>query len=42
MKEFMVHPRVAWNLDPYGHSDTNARLLAESGIEALYMRSVDP
>ncbi|CDW86710.1 glycosyl hydrolases family 38 protein [Stylonychia lemnae] len=42
VSEFGVHPRVAWNLDPYGHSDANARLLAESGIEALYFKSVDP
>ena len=40
--EFNVQPRVAWNLDPFGHSDANARLFSESGIEALYMRYVDP
>lgn len=37
-----MYPRTAWNLDPFGHSDANARVFAESGIEAMYMRYVDP
>lgn len=40
--EFWIFPRVAWSLDMYGHSSTNARLYAESGIEAMFIKNVDP
>jgi hypothetical protein len=40
--EFWVFPRVAWSLDLYGHSSTNARLYAESGIEAIFIKNIDP
>ena len=40
--EFWIFPRVAWSLDMYGHSSTNARLYSESGIEAIYIRQIDP
>ena len=41
-KEFWYYPRVAWSLDHFGHSATNARLYAESGIEALFIANIDP
>lgn len=41
-EEFEFFPRAAWNLDPFGHSDAAARLYAESGIEAMFIRHVDP
>ena len=41
-KEFGDTPRVAWSLDTSGHSSANARLLAESGIESLFLLNVDP
>jgi hypothetical protein len=34
-REFGVVPKVGWQLDPFGHSSTNARLFAEMGMEAL-------
>ena len=40
--EFGYWPRVAWSLDKSGHSQATARVLAESGIEALYVLNVDP
>lgn len=35
LKEFGIQPRVGWQLDPFGHSSTNARLYAEMGLDAL-------
>jgi len=40
--EFWYFPRVAWSLDQYGHSSTNARIYAEAGVEALYIKNIDP
>lgn len=40
--ELWFFPRVAWSLDSYGHSSTNARIMAESGAEALFIRNIDP
>ena len=42
LKEFGVRPRAAWSLEPYGHSEMNARLWAESGIEAMFVKEMDP
>lgn len=39
---FDYKPRVAWSIETSGHSLANPRLLAESGIEALYMLNIDP
>ena len=35
LQEFGVHPDVGWQLDPFGHSASNARIFAEIGINAL-------
>jgi alpha-mannosidase len=41
LKEFGVTPRVGWQLDPFGHSSTNARLYAEMGLDALIFARLD-
>ena len=32
--EFGVAPRVGWQIDAFGHSNTNTRLFAEMGFDA--------
>ena len=34
-EEFGVKPRVAWQLDPFGHSAATASLFAELGLEEM-------
>lgn len=41
MREFGVRPRIAWHLDPFGHSNANARLFAEMGFDALFFARLD-
>lgn len=38
---FNVRPRVAWQIDPFGHSNTNAKLFAEMGFDALILARID-
>ena len=38
---FGVTPRVGWQIDPFGHSVTNARLFAEMGFDALFFGRID-
>lgn len=41
-REFGVVPRVTWQIDPFGHSSTQASLLgAEAGFDALYFGRCD-
>ena len=40
--EFKFRPRVALAIDKSGHSITHPRLLAESGIQSLYLLNVNP
>lgn len=35
-EEFGVKPRVGWNIDPFGHTETNAAIFADLGFEALF------
>jgi len=42
MEEFGVSPRTGWQLDPFGHSSTQAALLsAEVGFQGLFFGRID-
>lgn len=40
-KEFGVTPKIGWDLDTFGHSDTNTRLFAEMGFEAMFFSRIE-
>jgi len=41
-EEFGAIPRIGWQLDPFGHSATQAALLsAETGFDALFFGRID-
>ena len=39
--ELGVAPRIGWQLDPFGHSTTQARLFAEMGFDAIFFARAD-
>ena len=41
LKEFEVKPNIGWQIDPFGHSATNARIFAEMGFDALFFARLD-
>lgn len=41
LKEFGVKPRIGWQIDPFGHSNTNARFFAEMGFDAWFFGRMD-
>ena len=41
LNEFGVKPRIGWQVDPFGHSNANARLFAEMGFDALFFGRLD-
>lgn len=40
-KTFGVYPKIGWNVDTFGHSDANTRLLAQMGFDALFFSRLD-
>jgi hypothetical protein len=40
-KTFGVKPRIGWQIDPFGHSNTNARFFAEMGFDAWFFARLD-
>lgn len=40
-KTFGVYPKIGWNVDVFGHSDANVRLMAQMGFEALFFSRLD-
>merc|ERR1719329_985482 len=39
--EFGYMPRVGWQIDPFGHSNTHAWLSSAVGFDALYFGRID-
>ena len=35
------HPRIGWQIDPFGHSNTNMRLFSDMGFDAVFMARID-
>ncbi len=40
-KEFGIKPTIGWDIDTFGHTDTNTRLYAEMGFEAMFFSRLD-
>lgn len=41
LEELDYRPRVGWQIDPFGHSNTHAWLSSEVGFDALYFGRID-
>jgi lysosomal alpha-mannosidase len=41
LKEFGVKPKVGWHVDPFGHSNTNARLFSEMGFDGWFFARLE-
>jgi hypothetical protein len=41
LKEFGVKPRIGWQIDPFGHSNANARLFHDMGFDAMFFGRMD-
>ena len=41
LEEFGIRPRIAWHVDPFGHSNANPRLFAEMGFDAWFFARLD-
>ena len=40
-QEFDFTPTIGWDIDTFGHSDTNTRLYAEMGFDAMFFSRLD-
>lgn len=40
-ENFGVQPRIGWNIDPFGHSNTNAALFDLIGFDAVFYARID-
>jgi hypothetical protein len=36
-----VHPKIGWNIDPFGHTSANAAMFHDLGFEALFFQELD-
>ena len=41
LKEFNYKPRIAWHIDPFGHSNASPRLFADMGFDAWFFARLD-
>lgn len=41
LDNFGVKPRIGWQIDPFGHSNTNARFFSEMGFDAFFFARID-
>jgi len=41
LKTFGIKPRIGWQIDTFGHSNTNVRFFAEMGFDALFFARLD-
>ena len=41
LEEFGVKPAIGWQIDPFGHSNANARLYYEMGFDAMFFARAD-
>ena len=41
MKEIGVRPRIAWHIDPFGHSNAAPRIFADMGFDAWFFARLD-
>ena len=41
LNEFGIKPRIGWQIDTFGHSNTNAWFFAEMGFDAVFYARVD-
>ncbi len=41
MREFNVTPRFGWQLDPFGHSASMAKLFGDLGFEGVFFGRMD-
>lgn len=41
LNEFGVKPKVAWHIDPFGHSNAAPRIFAEMGFDAWFFARLD-
>lgn len=40
-EEFDYVPTIGWDIDTFGHTDTNTRLYAEMGFDAMFFSRLD-
>ena len=41
LENFGVKPRIGWQIDPFGHSNTNTRFFSEMGFDAFFFARID-
>ena len=41
MSEFGIKPKIAWQLDPFGHSAAMAGLFAQMGMDAVFFGRIN-